>query len=83
MSEVPDDVARLVVAARIVAYENQRPESLKELDEAAEAFAARVPWEGEPDVVVSAEDARAASRKLNDFVQGAIGRAALSEARGE
>lgn len=45
---LPDDVVRLVIAARIVAYEDQRPEALKELDDAVEAFADRVPWEGEP-----------------------------------
>lgn len=48
-SQVPDDVARLVVAARIVAHESQDADALRELDEASEAFADRVWWEGEPD----------------------------------
>jgi hypothetical protein len=42
------DVVRLVIAARIVAYEDQRPEALRELDLAVEAFAERVPWDDEP-----------------------------------
>lgn len=46
---VPSDVARLVVAARIVAHEDQGPEAIRELDRAAEAFASRVPWDGEPE----------------------------------
>lgn len=47
-AEVPDDVSNLVIAARIVAFENQSPEALKALDIASEAFASRVPWENEP-----------------------------------
>jgi hypothetical protein len=42
---LPPDVSRLVIAARVVAFEDQGPEALKELDKASEAFAARVPWE--------------------------------------
>ena len=45
---LPADVVRLVVAARIVAFEDQSPEALAELDQASEAFADRVPWEDEP-----------------------------------
>lgn len=44
---VTKEVARLVIAARIVAFENQRPESLKELDAASEAFSALVPYEND------------------------------------
>lgn len=46
---LPADVRRLVIAAREVAYED-RPdkEVLRELDQAAEAFAERVPWDDEP-----------------------------------
>lgn len=44
--EIPADVAALVIAARIVAFEDQSPEALKRLDQASEAFADRVPWEG-------------------------------------
>jgi len=46
-ASVPDDVAKLVIAARIVAFEDQSPEALKALDVASEAFASRVPWENE------------------------------------
>lgn len=44
-TDQPADVARLVVAARLVAYED-RPAlvNLHELDKAVEAFASRVPW---------------------------------------
>ena len=45
--ELASDVRRLVIAARIVAFENQGPEALRELDQASEAFASRVPWENE------------------------------------
>ncbi len=49
---VPDDVRRLVIAARTVAFAVQHagvdPEAVKELDAASEAFASRVPWEEEP-----------------------------------
>lgn len=46
---VPADVAELVIAARIVAFEDQSPEALRALDKASEAFAERVPWENDPD----------------------------------
>lgn len=45
---LPPDVARLVVAARIVAYSDQSAEALQELDKASEAFADRVAWDDEP-----------------------------------
>ncbi len=45
---VPADVAELVIAARIVAFEDQSPEALRQLDKASEAFADRVPWDNEP-----------------------------------
>ncbi|MFC5421969.1 hypothetical protein ACFPOB_20615 [Bosea eneae] len=45
---LPEDVARLVVAARIVAYSDQSAEALRELDKASEAFADRVAWDDEP-----------------------------------
>lgn len=47
-SGVPSDVGRLVVASRRVAFEDISPEALRELDQASEAFASRVPWENEP-----------------------------------
>jgi hypothetical protein len=46
---LPDDVTRLVIAARDVAYSEPTKETLRELDKAAEAFAERVPWDDEPD----------------------------------
>ena len=46
--EVPEDVCRLVIAARETAYGDQERETLDELDKAAEAFASRVPWDDEP-----------------------------------
>ena len=45
---IPDDVRRLVIAARVVAFQDQSREAMKELDAASEAFADRVPWDGEP-----------------------------------
>lgn len=47
-NNLPADVVRLVIAARIVAFEDQGPEAIKELDEASEAFADRVGWDDEP-----------------------------------
>lgn len=46
--KLADDVVRLVIAARIVAFSDQSPEAIDELDSASEAFAERVPWEDEP-----------------------------------
>lgn len=45
---LPDDVVRLIIAARVVAFSDQKMEAMKELDAASEAFADRVPWEDEP-----------------------------------
>jgi hypothetical protein len=42
------DVVRLVIAAREVMDEDASPESRRNLDKAAEAFADRVPWEDAP-----------------------------------
>lgn len=42
------DISRLVVAARVVAFEDQSPEAIRELDRASEAFASIVPWDEEP-----------------------------------
>lgn len=47
-ADLPHDVVRLVVAARMVAYSDPDPDALKELDQAAEAFASRVRWCNEP-----------------------------------
>lgn len=61
-AEIPHDVRRLVIAARMVAFSESRPhgspqsqdevewiELLSDLDEASEAFAERIPWDNEPD----------------------------------
>jgi len=45
---IPADIARLVVASRVVAFECQDAEALRELDKASEAFAERVPWDDAP-----------------------------------
>lgn len=47
--DLTPDVRRLIIAARVVAFEDQGREALKELDEASEAFADRVPWDDEPE----------------------------------
>lgn len=46
--EIPADVRRLVVAARVVAFEDQGTDAIKALDQASEAFADRVRWDDEP-----------------------------------
>lgn len=38
-------ITRLVIAARVVAFERQDADALRELDKASEAFASSVPWE--------------------------------------
>lgn len=48
MSDLPQDVVRLVIAAREV-LECQSQEALNELDKASEAFAERVPWDNDPE----------------------------------
>lgn len=54
-SPLPEDVVRLVIAAREVAYDidvqrhdDEARQKMSELDEAAEAFSSRVPWDDEP-----------------------------------
>lgn len=46
--DMPPDVRRLVIAARVVAFESGGFDAISELDKASEAFADRVPWEGAP-----------------------------------
>lgn len=49
-SGVPADVRRLVIAARNVAFDDgPSREALRELDQASEAFAERIPWDDEPE----------------------------------
>lgn len=49
-SPLPDDVVRLVIAARKVAFITALdPDAVAELDAASEAFADRVAWEDEPE----------------------------------
>ena len=42
------EMVRLIIAARIVAFEDQSAEALRELDLASEAFAEAVPWDNDP-----------------------------------
>jgi hypothetical protein len=42
------EMVRLIVAARIVAFERQDVEAINELDYAVEAFSEAVPWDDEP-----------------------------------
>lgn len=51
MDPLPPDVVRLVIAARVAAFEDHIADETvrKELDEASEAFADRVPWEDQPE----------------------------------
>jgi len=52
MSDLAPDVVRLVIAARMVAFGDSAPDhaAIRELDQASEAFADRVPWHDEPSV---------------------------------
>ena len=54
---LPQDVIDLVIAARIVAFEDQSPEKLHALDKASEAFASRVPWDDDPEALKAAMEA--------------------------
>ena len=51
---LPADVVRLVVAARMVAFDRVSPATIAELDAASEAFASRVPWDNAPDEIPAA-----------------------------
>lgn len=53
---LPADVVELVIAARIVAFEDQSPEALRQLDKASEAFAELVPWDNEPAEALSSSE---------------------------
>lgn len=50
------DVINLVIEARNVAYSDQSPDAIRELDKAVEAFAERVGWEDDPSHLETAED---------------------------
>lgn len=50
------ELRRLVIAARVVAFQDQGHEALKELDEASEAFADLIPWEDEPATLTRGDD---------------------------
>lgn len=47
-AELTPEMRRLIVAARVFVFTDQGPEALRELDEASEAFANKVPWDEEP-----------------------------------
>jgi hypothetical protein len=49
VDSLPADVRRLVIAARRVAFEDRDAETLRELDQASEAFADRVAWDDAPE----------------------------------
>lgn len=61
VERVPADVVRLVIAAREIAFNDWDGDSeewtvaRKELDDASEAFASRVPWDDEPDAAALAQ----------------------------
>ena len=56
---VDDDVRRLVIAARNVAFDTPTQSELRALDIASEAFASRVPWDEEPEALATREEAPA------------------------
>lgn len=45
---LPDQIVRLIIAARVVAFSNRNRTAIKELDAASEAFAECVPWADQP-----------------------------------
>lgn len=51
---LPADVVRLVIAARMVAFDRVSAATIAELDAASEAFASRVPWDNAPDELPAA-----------------------------
>jgi hypothetical protein len=60
---VSAELRRLVIAARVVAYEDQSFEALEELDKASEAFAELVPWDDELQEPAAAEAERLAAEQ--------------------
>lgn len=54
---LPQDVIDLIIAARIVAFDDQSPEALRCLDVAVGAFAERVPWDDDPEALKAASEA--------------------------
>lgn len=61
---IPEDVRRLVIAARKVVFEDPTDAALDELDDAAEAFAERVAWDEEPE-----DDAAQPSIPMSDMIE--------------
>lgn len=59
---VPDDVRRLVIAARAVAFDSPTQAELRALDTASEAFASRVPWDDEPKALAAREEVQACKK---------------------
>lgn len=55
---LPKEVLNLVIAARVVAYEDQGPGAIKSLDQACEAFSEQVKWCDQPDVGEETEDSK-------------------------
>lgn len=56
---IPEDVRRLVIAARNVAFDRPTQAELRALDIASEAFADRVPWDDDPAGLGDREEAPA------------------------
>jgi len=80
---VSDELRRLVIAARVVAYEDQSAEALEELDKASEAFAELVPWEDEPDAEAERLAAKKASAEAAEAERLAAEKAAADAAEAE
>lgn len=80
---VSDELRRLVIAARVVAYEDQSAEALEELDKASEAFAELVPWEDEPDAEAERLAAEKASAEAAEAERLAAEKAAADAAEAE
>ena len=66
--ELAQDVIDLVIAARMVAYEDQSPEAIRALDKAAEAFAERVGWENDPDALAASPSSPASGVRVIGYV---------------
>ena len=49
VENLPDEMVRLIIAARVVAFSDQSREAIKELDTASEAFAECAPWKDQSD----------------------------------
>ena len=76
---VDDDVRRLVIAARNVAFDTPTQSELRALDIASEAFASRVPWDDEPEALATREEAPAPRPELAPYTEDLNGIKAFME----